>query len=334
LLLPLSPAALSLQTKTNETTNASGVLGRTDRLNELCDYFEDTSWSYNPQTEEFYKKLWRGGSGRGIPELLKRVTTPTGGKDGSKYALEICTNETEIYKDKNLTQEDLLTAEYEQILKRKLTRADQPVFIVRVWLPPFDQWGDQRSFGFRHESFLENGVKDQHYSTIWLVYDRSMKPKPFFKYRIGTNELFYEVYDPRLIEQDGWWTIAIAFDKNGFCHYYAHPGVGDLTEKDEMFDATQLFPEVYDPRLIEQDGWRTIAQGRKIVIHEGIGIPTNKGEIDNITITSLLTKYGKDALLMKYINYSFFTLGYPISGNTSPRFVIDDYEVWIINKEK
>lgn len=279
LLLLLSHIVLPLQSNAEETSSVSDVLGRTVRLDALCDDFEDINWSYNPQTEVFNKKLWRGGSGRGVPELLKRITTPDGGKDGSIGALEIRTNETEIYKDNYPNQEDLLTAEYEQILKHKLTRADQPVFIVRVWLPPFDQWGDQRSFGFRHESFLENGAKDQHYSTIWLVYDRSIKPKPFLKYRIGTNELFYEVYDPR---------------------------------------------------LIEQDGWLTIAYGHKIKKHKGIGIPTNKGVIDNITITSLLTKYGKDALMMKYINYSFFSLGYPISGNTSPRFVIDDYEVWVV----
>ena len=332
LLLLLSPIALPLQSKADEATSVSHVLGRTKPLYVLWDDFEDPDWSYNPQTEEFANKLWRGGSSRGVPELLERVPTPNGGKKGSTGALEIRTNEIEIYRDGHLGQEDLLTAEYEQKLGRKLTRADQPVFIVRVWLPPFDQWGDYYSFGFRHESFLENGSKDQHYSTIWLTYDRGINPKPFFKYRVGTNELFYEVYDPRLIEKDGWWTIAVAFDENGFCHYYARPGAGDLTEEDRLFDATQLFPEVYDPRLIEQDGWLTIVNARKI--YAGIGAPTSKGEIAGITITSLLTKCGKDALLMNYINYSFFTLGYSPDGNATPPFVIDDYEVWVVKSPK
>lgn len=271
LLLTILICVLSLTAfaqEANETTNVSGVLGRTFPLRDLWDDFEETKWCYD------CGGLWRSGSGDGVPEILKRVPTPVGGKEGSKGSLEIRTNK--IDRDQSPSMEKLLTAEFKDKLKRKLKRVHKPVFIVRVWLPPFNQWGDHYTFGFRHESFLENGSKDQNYSSLFLVYNRQYKT-PFFRYRVGTNKLCYEVHDPRPIEQDGWWTLV---------------------------NARKIYP--------------------------GIGAPSNKGEIAGITtITSLLTKYGKDALLIDYFNYSFFHLDYPISGNTSPRFVIDDYEVWV-----
>ena len=42
------------------------------------------------------------------------------------------------------------------------------------------------------------------------------------------------------IKQHGWWTLAIAFDKNGVCSYYACPGVDDLTEENKIFDDIQF----------------------------------------------------------------------------------------------
>ena len=277
-LLLLSPNVLHLQSKADEVISVSNVLGRTIRLDVLCDDFEDTNWSYNPQTEKFYKKLWRGGSGRGVPKLLKRITPPYGGKNGSLGALEIATR-VETYKDNDPEQDDLLTAEYEQILGRKLTRADQPVFIVHVWLPPLDQWSDVCNFGFRHESFPKNGNK--YYPTIWMYYNKQVEQKPFFVFRIGTGP----TRDVRgvSIDQFGWWTLAIAFDKGGIGHYYASPGVNNPTEKNEVFDTTRF-----------------------------------------------RSPNGTDNPSMDYINYSFFSLTCPTNGNTSPRFVIDDYEVWVV----
>lgn len=286
MLLPLSPAALSLQTKTNETTNASGVLGRTDRLNELCDDFEDTNWSYNYQNHISNNRLWRSGSGRGEPELLKRVTTPDGGKNGSTGALEIRTGEIDRNDDSDPpgdpSQEDFLTVEFKQKVERELTRADQPVFIVHVWLPSFDQWGDYYSFGFRHECYSNNSPK--YYPSIWLRYNAPNFPGANFFFRIGTI-VTGDIYGGP-IKQPGWWTLAIAFDENGIGHYYACPGTDVPTEKNKVFATTQF------------------------ITKDGTANPT-----------------------MDSIGYSFFSLGYPISGNTSPRFIIDDYEVWVAKKE-
>lgn len=264
-ILLLSTAVSLLESEGNETSNISDVLGRTIRVDVLCDDFEDPEQCF-----------WRGGSGRGKPKFM-HVTTPDGGKIGSAGGLEIYPSYNN--SDGNPNQDDLLTPEFAPKLGRKLTRENQPVFIVHVWLPPFDQWGDYYSFGFRHETFPENGNK--YYPTIWLKYDKRAKQKSYFVFRIGTG-VADDVYGGP-IGQPGWWTLAIAFDRNGIGHYYACPGVTNPTEKNKVFDTTQF-----------------------------------------------RTTNGTNNPFMDSVNYSFFSLGYPAKGNASPRFIIDDFEVWVV----
>lgn len=280
----------------DDTKNANSVLGRTVCLNYLGDDFEDMNWSYDYQNHISSNRLWRSGSCDGEPELLARVPTPEKGKNGSTGALEIRTNTIEQFDDGTSTghfgMEKLLTVEYEQILKRKLTCVDQPVFIIRVWLPPFDQWlrkdpeQDLYEIGFRHEVFPKKGSK--YYPSIFLHHERSL-PKPCFIVRIfpmDTGEQNRDIL-VKYIDQQYWWTLAIAFDADGVDHYYAHPGVDIPTEKDEIFNT---------------------------------GIFRNENGIETPS--------------MDYVFYSFFHLGYPETGNVSPRFVIDDYEVWVVNQAK
>jgi len=221
--------------------SASGVLGRTVRRNVLCDDFEDANWHYDYQNHKCYRGFWRNGSGRGEPELLKRVTTPGGGKSGSVGALEIRTNKIERNDDSdppgNPGQEDLLTIEFKN-LGCELTRADQPVFIVRVHLPSFDQWGDYYWFGFRQETHFSSKDDDKYYPSIFLVSNKRIRSEPFFRFRIGTGNA--KDKDDVAIKQPGWWTLAIAFDENGVGHYYARSGVDIPTEDDKMFDTTQF----------------------------------------------------------------------------------------------
>ncbi len=269
----------------------SEVLGRTKRLCVLCDNFEDKGWSYDYKNRISSNGLWRG-TNKGEPESLKLITTPPGGREGSAVALEIRTidNDYNNVNDDNHNQENFITVEFNQKHKQGLTRADQPVFIVRVWLPSFDQWVDgldQRtgefhySFGFRQAPRWSNTPESEYYPSIWLAYDSRIKPQTFFVFRIGTK-VTEEVYGGT-IKQPGWWTLAIAFDEKGVGHYYACSGIDNPTEKDELFDTTQF---------------RTI---------DGSVNPT-----------------------MERVAYSFFSLGYPTSNKMSPRFVIDDYEVWVI----
>lgn len=219
--------ALPLESRADEVYTPLSILGRTNRLAPLCDDFEDSNWHI--------EGLWRGGnpSGRGTPELITRVTTPLGGKVGSTGALEIRTNS--IDSDESPDQEDFLTAEYTPRLGRRLTLADQPVFLVRVWLPPFNQWGAYYRFGFRHEYFLMNGSKT--YSSIFLEYKKRAGPKPVVIIRIDKNEYANPNW---VIDRDGWWTLAVGFDEKGVDYFYAYPGLGIPTGKEKIFDGGQI----------------------------------------------------------------------------------------------
>jgi hypothetical protein len=295
-----NPHALPSRSKADEATSASNVLGRTVRLGALCDDFEDADWHYDYQRHTCYRRFWRTDH-RGEPKLLKRVTTPDDGKQGSTGALEIRTQALDIrtnkyYSDEEikafrrprpagpdfsiLTQDDLLTAEFAKKLGRKLTRADQPVFILRIWLPPFEQWiKGCNNLGFRHAP--RSNKSGEYYPSIWL--HDSPDTGPRFVFRIGTGVALDGVGEP--IKQPGWWTLALAFDEEGIGHYYARPGVDLPTGKDRMFDTTRF-----------------------------------------------RTANGTDNPTMDHVGYGFFSLAVPNDGKTSPRFVIDDYEVWVVKR--
>ena len=331
-ILLLSPIALPLQSNTDETIIVSEVLGRTGPP-VLFDNFENKDWKFNRETNKCCHEFWRDGSGGdGVPELVEWIRMPPGGKKGSIGALEIC---RKVSASDRPAKKDLHTAEFKDKLKRNLIRADKPLFSVHVLLPPLHEWGEGDDFGFRHESFLENGSEDQNYSSIFIS---CRNGELFFMYRFGTNKLFYEVYNPQPIEQTGWWTLAVAFDENGFDHYYTRPGFDDLAEKDRVFDSTQLLCNAEDTRPTEQSGWRTRAYARDeednqyVCEYPGVKIPAG---IDRLfDPRRLIAKYGEDTFLINYFNYSFFTLGYPSNGDMGPRFVIDDYKVRITKREE
>lgn len=228
---------LSCQFKTDKKTATPNVLGRTVRLDAICDNFEDENWHYNYQKHECYRKFWQPGD-RGEPELLTRVDTPNNGKRGSLGALEICTNDNN--DDSVPSQEDLKTVEFNSKLGQNLTRAYQPVFVVHVWLPTFDQWPKGYCFGFRHEARSKD--ISEYYPSIWMYNPSTVSEtgsnNPYFVFRIGTGRP-NDVHDGP-IKCSGWWTLAIAFDEEGIGYYYACPGVNIPTERNKIFDTTQF----------------------------------------------------------------------------------------------
>jgi len=285
--------------------SSSGVLGRTICMKKICDDFEDENWKYdrtNNIDSRYYSAngFWWGPDGkkgsdssnRGDPAIVERIPTPKGGKIKSTGALKIGTNIPD--DDNRPTQDDFCTIGYEDILKCKLVRSDQPVFVVRVLLPPFNTWGEYYSFGFRQSARSDNTPKS-YYPSIWLYKNPELQtdagsyilPGTYLAFRIfsleGLKPIPYPEFYP--IKQYGWWTLAIAFDENGVCSYYAYPGTdaSALTEENKIFDDVQF-----------------------------------------------MKKYGKKALLMQYVHSGLFSLGYrPEKSNANLRFAIDDYEVWI-----
>lgn len=233
----LALVALPLHSEAEDDSDGS-VLGRAVRLDILCDDFEDRDWHYNYQDHTCYRGFW-GPADRGEPEFIRRVVTPSGGLKESSGALEIRTDNSG--KDNNPGQDDLKTQGFSTRLGRDLARADQPLFVVRVWLPPFSEWPEGKGlgvFGFRQAAQLTENRTSEYYPSIWFCYDKQIGPSPYFFFRLGNGRALDVRGDA--ISQPGWWTLAIAFDTKGIGHYYARPGIKTPTEANKMFDTTRF----------------------------------------------------------------------------------------------
>ncbi len=269
--------------------DAAGPLGRDLRLDVLCDDFEREDWAFDPAANSDIQRYWTG-SYRGAPRRLERVVPPAGGLEGSRGALSL---RTEGDTDAHPNQDDLINRDYTSRLGRTLVRADRPVFMARIWMPPFEEWTPgAANVGFRHEARSQQMVGPgnsvgYYYPSIWLRHmpagDDATEAGPRWYLRIGTGVAPDEDAGP--IPHAGWWTLALAFDEDGVGHYYARPGVGPLAPEHRIWDTTRFRPA------------------------EGMN-----PQMDSVA-------------------YGFFSLGYPADGRLTPPFILDDYEVWIVGQE-
>lgn len=267
-----------------------GVLGRTKKVAALSDDFDDTGRSWKPDAEGGVSGPWRA-SRRGAPTGMKRVEPPEGGPAGSTGALRL---QTKKGADEESIQDDLINPGFASRLGRPLGPPEQPVVIVRVWLPPFPEWTpDFHNFGFRLGASSETLVgpgnaNGSYYPSIWLADVSSnaagRERAPRWYTRIGSGIVPDENVGP--IPGAGWWTLAIAFDHEGIGHYYVRPGVQPPTEEDRIWKTTDF--------------------------------PANKGR----------------GPTMDAIDYGFFSILAPPDGSASAEFIVDGYEVWIRPPEK
>jgi hypothetical protein len=136
-----------------------------------------------------------------------------------------------------------------------------PSATIRVFLPPVDQWENRTGpqFGFRiststiatksestggffggSRTVTEN---EPYWPGLWIHF-RSKGSKgakedgAFLTYRGDTRGRDIRCKDIP-VEQFGWWTMGLSVTPDGQVHYYAKPGVEDLTAKDYI---TSQFP--------------------------------------------------------------------------------------------
>ncbi|MBS0261077.1 MAG: hypothetical protein JSS02_03905 [Planctomycetes bacterium] len=247
------------------------VPGRGQKVKEVGDDFEDPEWGYIDnapkassnidhddrlpagiaKNQRVYESTYRGQ-----PDIVKQVETPPGGLKGSKYSLAMRSVQTGIpgRPSRKMQQDDLLI-NVSSLLGGPIPVSKSPSVVVRVFLPPFEQW-EQRvgsSFGFRAE--LEGGsVREVPYKSLFSRTGTRMKrkheaywPGYFIQYNgkdgpkgeasavllIRAGLQGEEIVGPRITET-GWWTLGMSFTPDGSTHYYAHAGVDPLTEKDHI----------------------------------------------------------------------------------------------------
>ncbi len=248
------------------------VPGTGQQLTELADDFEDQNWSFVlnlPKASTNIDKvdrqpagystngLWFESTFRGTPDFVKRVETPEGGLPGSKGALALQTLYSGIPGQlSNKFQQDDLIANVSQKLGYMLPANWTPSYVVRVYVPPFEQW-EQRvgsSFGFRADCqtiinkptkvgklFRTGGTSrevEQYWPGFFIQFNGKNHPQHMTENTatilIRSGERGEDIPGP-VITRPGWWTLGLTITSDGKVHYYGHEGVANLTSKDHLY---------------------------------------------------------------------------------------------------
>lgn len=252
------------------------VPGSGRQLTQVGDDFEDANWQWVPSGEKASKeqdeqirsplgystnRRWFESPKRGMPDTIQRVATPAGGIPGSQGALLLRT----VYSgvpgriSYQMMQDDLVVASASRIGMLPVSRTPQTV--VRVYLPPFEQWENRTGthFGYRID-LKTTKVEEKKKRRFFLTRKKKETIEPywpgfFFEFHSETdpkyqqddarllirgNHLGREVASRRLTP--GWWTLGMSVTPDGRVHFYASPGVDNLTAADYLYSS---FPYGY-----------------------------------------------------------------------------------------
>jgi hypothetical protein len=179
---------------------------------------------------------------RGQPDQIERVETPEGGLPGSTGALLIRSLHTGIpNRPGRQNQQDDLLLNVAQRAGGKISVSRSPSYTVRVYLPPFEKWEqrDGNSFAVRASvwgSKGRGGKLEEYWPGIFIKYrrvDRQTK-QPSAALVIRGDQLGRD-FESKKIEELGWWTLGMSFTPDGQVHYFASPGVDELTDADRIY---------------------------------------------------------------------------------------------------
>ncbi len=235
---------------------AALVPGSGQHVQNVGDDFEEPDWSYRyhaPKSSYNIDKRIRqpgGGSGngrwsesakRGQPDVVRRIPTPPGGLDGSVGALLMQSRYTGLPSrtSRQRNQDDLLMR-IQPRLGGYLPASRQPSVVVRVFLPPWEQWEQRRGTSFALRADVK-GVKargrkqEEYWPGIFVHYDGRHRPDESGRARwiLRADESGRDVRGP-IVNRTGWWTLGMAFSADGYIHYYAGEGVDALTEENHL----------------------------------------------------------------------------------------------------
>jgi hypothetical protein len=257
--------------------SAQLVPGTGFKVDKVGDDFEDPAWDYVfnlPKSSNNLDEQIRGPGGRsrngrweesglrGQPDVIRRVSTPPDGLPGSTGALAMRSLNTGVpNRVTNQLQQDDLIMVGSNRLGGRISASRGPSAVVRVWLPPFDDWEPRtgNSFGMRADcqthtmkkaeiNLFSKSSKSKQVEEYWpgiFIYfnsksdGRNKQDSAHFLIRANRNG--GDIRGPG-IEQTGWWTLGMSITPDGMVHYYARPGVENLTAEDHI---TSQYPYGY-----------------------------------------------------------------------------------------
>lgn len=255
---------------------AAPVPGAGVPVPQVGDDFEDPNWTYDANLPKNSADIdhksrnpggrsrngrWYEGTDRGQPDVVRRVDTPEGGIPGSTGALLIQSRFTGIpgRPDGKRAQDDLFFGVRER-LGQSISVSRTPSVVVRVFLPPIEEWEQSTgsSFGFRA---TVRGLNEKKKETepYWPGMFFRLNSSGDRNYKGNTAYLVIRASEPggdyskMPVKETGWWTLGMSFSPDGRIHYFARPGVEDLTSADRVashypygFQCTQFINVFFD----------------------------------------------------------------------------------------
>ncbi len=237
------------------------VPGSGQRIADVGDDFEDADWVYHMAGVKSSRDLdkrerlpggesengrWYEGVKRGHPDVVRRVATPKSGPVGSQGAMLLQTLHSGVPGRLSYTQQ-----QDDFIADIHYTHGTTPVsqspnVVVRVFFPPVDQWENRSGthFGFRvscvttvrKAGFLGSRTEEETYWPGMFVNFESKSNEnehdyAYLRVRGAANGNDYKAMQ---MTQTGWWTFGISVTPDGRVHYFAKPGLKDLTINDHI----------------------------------------------------------------------------------------------------
>ena len=244
-------------------------------LSQVGDDFEDPNWEYIPNnpksTEDINERQnmpigksrngrWFEGVKRGHPDIGRRVETPEGGLPGSTGALLLQSLHTGIPNRPSHTmhQEDFI-GNVQYAMGGPIPAWQEPSVVTRVFLPPIDQWEHRNGPHFAFRAALEttklsekkllfvSSTKEEdevYWPGLFICFESkhvTRKEHDYAYFRVRSDRNGGDMKGPQ-ITTTGWWTLGMSFSANGMVHYYARPGIEDLTQEDYI---TSQYPYGY-----------------------------------------------------------------------------------------
>ncbi len=245
---------------------AQVVPGTGKKVKNVGDDFEDEGWTYTLNSPKSTRNIderertpsgesenerWYEGMKRGHPDIIRRIQTPENGLPGSKGSLLLRSLWTGIPgRPSYHTQQDDFIADVNYRLGTTIPVDRTPSVVVRVFLPPVDTWENRSGahFGFRTSLtttvtkpprgilFSSSRQEDETYWTGMFIEfqsktDGSEHDYAYWRLRADQNG---NDFRSKQITTTGWWTIGVSHTPDGMVHYYASPGVDDLTAEDHL----------------------------------------------------------------------------------------------------
>ena len=261
------------------------VPGTGSRIAGLGDDFEDEKWSYDSAGAKSSwnidknqrlpggissNRRWAEAAMRGQPDIVKRITPPAGGIEGSTGAMQLQSIQSGVpgSPTNEVQQDDFLHNAATIFKDEPMPISWTPNVITRVYLPAFTQWEKRtgNSFGFRAglratQKKEKDGVfEHEEYwpgMFVWFDYNRARQGGIDSAHlKLRANQYGHDMKGPTLKEKT-WYTLGMSFTADGNVHYFAHEGVADFTSDDFIISYN---PYSYKPRSFETFFFNTVCK--------------------------------------------------------------------------